>query len=332
MIVRLSLVLLALASGCSVVSLAGHQLGHYYEREGLSAAVAELGPDTVHYWHGGAEGRPVLLIQGFGASAKWQWALQVEAFAESRRVIMPDLLWFGESTSADSDYSLAHQVRALVALLDALGEERVDVVGISYGGLVAYELASAFPERVRRLVVVDSPGRAYTHRDYRALCDRFGVEHFADVLLPADNDGMRRLLEAGMKQEVWAPPFVLRQAREDLFLENAPQKRAMVDALLRDLEELRHRPDPRARDTLLVWGRGDPIFPLELGHRLARRLGPGVRLEVLDHARHTPNFEWPDSFDALVLQFLDMPCSCETRASTPESPRSAAPSTAMGRP
>ncbi|MAQ14088.1 MAG: hypothetical protein CMN30_04735 [Sandaracinus sp.] len=311
------------------MGMAGRRIESQYEREGMAADVAELGPDTVHYWHGGGEsgneretedgsGRdvdahPVLLVQGFGASAKWQWVLQVESFAATRRVIMPDLLWFGESRSTDADYSLGHQVRAMVALLDRLGEGRVDVVGISYGGLVAYELASAFPERVRRLVIVDSPGRAYTRADYRALCDRFEVDDFADVLLPADADGMRRLLAVGVEQEVHAPGFLLRQAREELFIEQADQKRAMIEALLRDLEELRSRPDPRARDTLLVWGRDDPIFPLELGERLAQRLGPGVRLEVIDHARHTPNFEWPHRFDALILQFLDMPCSCDPR-------------------
>lgn len=294
--------------------MAGTQIENAYEREGLSEAVAELGPDTVHYWAGGAtEGsrRAVLLIQGFGASAKWQWVLQVESFSESRRVIMPDLLWFGESTSTEADYSLGHQVEAMVGLLDELGEGRVDVVGISYGGLVAYELASAHPDRVGRLVIVDSPGRAYTHEDYRRLCERFGVEHFAEVLLPDDTEGMRRLVDVGVEREVYAPAFLLRQARRELFSDHAEEKRAMVDALLRDMEELRARPDPRARDTLLVWGRDDPIFPLSLGRRLKERLGPGARLEVIDHARHTPNFEWPNRFDALVLQFLDMPCSCD---------------------
>lgn len=301
-----------------MVGMADRQIGNQYEREGLRAEAAELGADTVHYWAGGARAgdqRALLLIQGFGASAQWQWVLQVDSFSESRRVIMPDLLWFGESTSTEADYSLGHQVRAMVALLDRLGEGRVDVVGISYGGLVAYELASAHPDRVGRLVIVDSPGRAYTHDDYRALCDRFAVDHFADVLLPEDTEGMRTLLDVGVEMEVYAPAFLLRQARRELFTDHADEKRAMVDALLRDLEELRAKPDPRARDTLLIWGRDDPIFPLELGQRLKQRLGPGARLEIIEHARHTPNFEWPNRFDALVLQFLDMPCSCDRPAS-----------------
>jgi len=298
--------------------MAGRQIGNQYEQHGLTAAAAELGPDTVHFWAGGqreGERRALLLIQGFGASAKWQWVLQVDAFSESRRVIMPDLLWFGESASTEADYSLGHQVRAMVGLLDELGESRVDVVGISYGGLVAYELAGAHPDRVGKVVIVDSPGRAYTHEDYRALCERFSVDHFAEVLLPEDTEGMRLLLDVGVEMEVYAPAFLLRQARRELFTDHAAEKRAMVDALLRDLEELRGRPDPRARDTLLIWGRDDPIFPLELGHRLKARLGPGARLEVIDHARHTPNFEWPMRFDALILQFLDMPCSCDGRPS-----------------
>ena len=300
-------------TGCSAVGVAGSQIDGHFQELGIGSGVVNVGPDRIHYWAGGQNRRPVLLIQGFGASAKWQWPLQAESFAETRRVIMPDLLWFGQSTSSDADHSLDHQVRAMIGLLDALGEERVDVVGISYGGLVAYHLASTHPERVRRLVMVDSPGRAYTREDYDALCERYGVEHFAEVLLPEDDEGMERLFEAGIARDVWAPDALLGQVRRELFVENAADKRAMVDALLRDMAELRRGPDPRARDTLLVWGRDDPIFPLELAHRLLRRLGPGARLEVIAPARHTPNLEWPERFDAIVLQFLDMPCSCEDR-------------------
>ena len=300
-----------LASACNIVPIAQRQLERQYRAEGLEAEMLIAGNDRVHYWVGGRGSRPVLLLHGFGASAVWQWALQVESFAAEHRLIIPDLLWFGESSSTTADYSLDHQVAAVVALLDYLGEQRVDVVGISYGGLVAYELASAHPDRVRRLALVDSPGRSYGRADYEALCRRFGVEHFAEVLLPQDTEAMRRLVHLGVEGDPHAPGFVLRQARRELFVANAEQKRGMLDALLRDLPDPARRPDPRARDTLLVWGSHDPVFPLPLAHRLKEHLGPGARLEVIEHARHTPNLEWPERFDALVLQHLSLPCSCE---------------------
>lgn len=75
-------------------------------------------------------------------------------------VTVPDLLWFRGSSSSDRDFSLEHQVRTLVALLDEQDERQVDLVGIFYGSLAAYELAARHLERVRRLVIVDSPGCA----------------------------------------------------------------------------------------------------------------------------------------------------------------------------
>ena len=59
---------------------------------------------------------------------------------------MADLLWFGDSTSTDRTFGLDHQVEALAALLRHLGIEDARVVGTSYGGFVAWDLAHAHPE------------------------------------------------------------------------------------------------------------------------------------------------------------------------------------------
>jgi len=298
-----ALLLLSLAalSACNVVQWQRSGYEKAMRKAGLQAADLELGRARVHLWHGGS-GAPLVLVHGFGADAIWQWYGQVGALS-GRRLIVPDLLFFGQSTSSERDFSIAHQVRMLTALRDRLKVSRADLVGISYGGLVAYELARLHPERVRRLVLVDSPGRSYTLRDYRELCRRFGVKDVGEVLVPGDVAGVERLLELAYFDPPYMPRFAARQVLRDLYAPSRKEKIALLHALLEDLR----RPAPSGRvaaPTQLIWGREDPVFPLALGERLRAALGGDTKLVVIDRARHAPNLEHPEAFNAILRAFL----------------------------
>lgn len=303
---RACLAVLVLATACNVVQWQQASLVASLRERGLASREVALDGATVRVWTRAGEGTPVMLLHGFGTAAHWQWGEQVRAL-EGRPIVMPDLLWFGRSTSRARDFSLDHQVRAVAGLLGALGHAQVDVVGLSYGGMVAVELATAHPSLVRRLVVVDSPGRAFSRADHAALLARYRVDHIGRVMIPERDEDVRRMMDAAYAHPPPAPDFVLPQIREAFF---PPRRRAdlyaVLDALVRDLDVLRARPDPRV-PALVVWGSDDPIFPLSLAHRLRRRLGPGTGLAVIDDARHTPNLERPDAFNRILLEFLADP-------------------------
>ncbi|MGC4116153.1 MAG: alpha/beta hydrolase [Myxococcales bacterium] len=291
-------------SGCNVVRLQQGRLESRLAEAGLLAHVEPMGEATVRYWDGG-KGPPLLLVHGFGAEAVWQWTDQVEAFSGAYRVIVPDLLWFGGSSSTERDFSLEHQVRMLVALLDKLGEQQVDVVGISYGGFAAYELAHLHPERVRKLVIVDSPGCAYQRADYDALLQRFGVARSADLFIPSDEVGVGKLMDLAYFDPPWTPEFARRQVLTELYAQFREEKKQLLEVLVQSMDT---RPDcsvaPRI-PALVVWGREDGVFPLAIGERLAKGLGSTARLEVIDRARHAPNLEHPARFNELIRAFLD---------------------------
>jgi len=300
-ITNVALLLAALsAAGCNVVRWQQAALVGDLRARGLRAADADVGGATVHHWHRGGEGTPVLLLHGFGTPALWQWSRQLQAL-EGRPLVLPDLLYFGGSTGT-GDFSLDAQVTAVSGLIDQLGYARVDVVGISYGGLVAYELAAARPDRVRRLVMIDSPGRAYTRADLRRLRARWGVRRVEDLFVPRTDAATRRLVALAYADPPWMPDFLLSQIR-DVFYRDPEALRAVLRALVSDLERLRQRPDPVA-PTLIVWGREDAVFPLPLGRRLGARLGPRARLLVIDDAAHAPNVEHPEEVNAALRRFL----------------------------
>jgi len=295
------LALLALLCGCNVIGIKQRSIERTMRGAGLVAADVKLGADSVHYWAGG-HGPTVLLVHGFGASGMWLWYPQVEDLARDHRVIVPDLLWFGESASTDRDFGIDHQVHAVEALLDKLGEGAVDVVGVSYGGLVAHELASERVAQVRHMVIVDSPARAYTREDYGSLCRRFHVDDVAKVLVPHDGAGVEQLLELAYFDPPWIPDFALDQTLLSLYAQNRDERALLLSTVIRDMDILKARPVTRRGPALVIWGRQDPVFPLEIGQRLATSLGAPIR--IIDSARHAPNLEHPEAFNRHLRAFL----------------------------
>ena len=290
-------------AGCHFVRMRKERIETAFRAHGLSPAELAVADAQVHVWTGG-EGPVVLLLHGFGASAIWQWIEQLPALAASYRLIVPDLLWFGGSSSELRDFSVDHQVRVVVALLDHLKAERAHVVGISYGGLVAYELACAHPERVDRLVLVDSPGRAYGASDHAALLERFGVADFGDVLVPKDADGVQTLLELGYYDPPWTTAGIREQTLEVLYADYREEKVALAAALVSDMAGLRTRPGRVVAQTLVLWGRHDTVFPVALGERVVGLIGAHATLRVIEEARHAPNIEQPERFNRLLVDFL----------------------------
>src|SRR5260221_7576057 len=103
-------------------------------------------------WESFGEGPPVLLIAGRGMTVDGWWAT-IPVLARSFRVIAFDNRDTGRSSHMPWPYSLAQMAEDAVAVLDAAGERRAHVYGISLGSLVAQEVALRHPDRVQALVL-----------------------------------------------------------------------------------------------------------------------------------------------------------------------------------
>ena len=90
------------------VEHARRYLEQRFARAGVHPQMLGLPSSNVHCWVGGS-GPPLVLLQGFGGPAIWQWAKQVPALARSFRVYVPDLLFFGESRPREAGHTLEHQ-------------------------------------------------------------------------------------------------------------------------------------------------------------------------------------------------------------------------------
>lgn len=297
-------------------------LDAYFRRRFALAGLVEAsvpldgGATTVHCWRfppGSADGeddaRPVLvLLHGFGPPATWQWRRQVGPLSRRFRLVVPDLLFFGgSSTSAGAGrVSEARQAEAVAKLVAALvaPPARVSVAGTSYGGFVAYHLARLLGPGAVDRVVIASSDLLKADADDRALLRRGGAERVEDVMLPRSPERMRRLMQlAYHRPRRFTPGFVLRDLAQYLYSDKVEEKKELIKGItLGNKDKFQLTPLPQ--EVLVLWGEHDQIFPVEKAFQVARKLGANARLEVLKDTGHMPQEEDPKRFNEAILNFL----------------------------
>lgn len=302
-LLALALALVSMGVTWNLISLQGWRLRRDLRKLGLSEELVELGDAHLHVYASEPAERTVLLLHGFGGEAAWQWPEQVRALrADGYRVVLPNLLWFGRSSSPRREFSVDRQADVVVQLLDSLGIDRADVAGISYGGIVGWVLAARHPERVQRLVLVDAPGPEHTDDDYAAFLERFSITDPSELLVPSQPESVTKLLDLAYSKPPPLPRFLARQIVADMYGTDREEKVALLDDLAGNRDALRAAVPSVDAPTLLVWGEHDPVFPLDIGRRLADRLG--CSLVVIPDAKHAPQLEHPRAVSEALLGFL----------------------------
>ena len=234
----------------------------------------------------------VLLLHA-GIADSRMWAAQVEALeAAGHRVLAPDLPGYGD---APLEPGTIDYVAHVAGLLD----DPAAVVGCSFGGSVALELAVARPELVERLVLVGSNVRGWEWSE--AAETGFAEE---EALVEAGD-----LAGAARQQaEMWLAPGASREARE---LTEAMTLRTYEQQMPMDGQVTGAWPEPVALErlgeigvpTLVVVGAQDHEDIQAMARKLAAEI-QGARLETIEGAGHLPSLEQPDELNRLLLDFL----------------------------
>jgi pimeloyl-ACP methyl ester carboxylesterase len=224
------------------------------------------------FWHGAGT------FHGFDFAREW---------AAHFHILLPYHPGFGESDPAPQFDAMAAYLDHYLALLDKLGLEQVDLIGLSLGGWMAAEFAAAHGERLRRLVLVAPAGLEdpdHPTLDLAAIppedilsCLAHDVSVF-DPHLPRDQDEVAALQRL--------------QARERESMARLAPQGPVAPGLERRLESI-------SVPTLLVWGREDRLTPVGKADRWLRHL-PEARLALFEQAGHMVLDEAPDAPRAVV--------------------------------
>jgi pimeloyl-ACP methyl ester carboxylesterase len=253
-------------------------------------------------------GPVIVLLHGIaGSSATWDDA--IDRLSRRYTVIAPDLLGHGQTSNEPTDYSIGAHANALRDVLEALGVERVTLVGHSLGGGVAMQFAYQFPERCERLVLVSSGGLG---REV-SLALRAAALPGAEVVLPwlciAGRQSVGKLMTALGKVGLKASADLAESWRNFISLEDPGARRAFIKTA-RSVIDLGGQ-SVSAMDklylaelpTLIVWGEEDRLIPVRHAREAHERL-PGSRLEVFAGAGHFPYHDAPERFAELLDDFV----------------------------
>jgi len=248
------------------------------------------------------KGRAIVLLHGLGGSL-YDWRHLLAPLEDCGRVVAPDFLGAGESDKpAGEDYSVAAQARRVKGLLDALRLEKATLVGNSFGGGVALRFAQDWPERVDRLVLIDSICYPEAMPCYVGASRIPWAECIAETLPvgPLVRWVLRGTYRIGDKlTEEEIGNYVAEVRSEGRRAAIVRTVRAVVPP---DTREFEARLKAIRAPSLLLWGVHDRTVPVALGRKLARDL-PDARWVELD-AGHVPHQECPDQVLRHVREFL----------------------------
>lgn len=256
---------------------------------------------NVHYRDTGV-GPPIVLLHG-NSSSLHAWEGWAKALETHRRVIRLDLPGFGlTGPDPSGKYDFFSQSQFLAHFLDALGiQGQVDVAGNSHGGRVAWTFATAFPERVRKLIMINAAG-------YPMGLKLWGLK-------------LRGLWPISWIASWYTPRAVVRVLVRDTFGDPAKVTDEIVDhyhglqlvpgnrASLAAMSSIYGADDTAlivkvAKPTLILWGAKDKLFPVEDARRFEKDIA-GAKVILYEGVGHLPMEEIPELSARDADAFLD---------------------------
>ncbi|MCL1058448.1 alpha/beta hydrolase [Shewanella gelidimarina] len=297
-----TLLLLALfISGCCAVDLVDSRDKSELQAVGFEQHQLPLQEGgSINYWQGG-QGKTVLLIHGFGGTAVTSWQHVMLELSQDYHVIAADLAWFGDSVS-ESAPSLATQSEAIMQLIAALELDKVNVVGISYGGFVTFDLMINEP-KVDKAILLASPGMLFSDADLALMNQRFNVEDPSDIFVPQTAAEMRRLLQGTFADFPWYPGFIDRAIFEKYFAGYLDEKSQLIAGLSADRDRIAASVSVEfLPPSLLIWGEQDQVFPLASGIKLADYLSAPI--VVIPGGAHGISNEHPTVVSQAIRAFV----------------------------
>jgi pimeloyl-ACP methyl ester carboxylesterase len=261
---------------------------------------------NTRYWQMGDCGSQIILLHGGNGSIEF-WSYNIAALSQYHRVYAFDMVGSGKSDYPDADYSLTYQADFLHGFMAALSIDKATLIGNSMGGGVALQFTKMYPDRVEKLVLVDSMGFG---REISIGIRLITLPAIINLLRPG-----RWMIPAMLKSNFYngrsIPPewIELRYSifaipgRNSVILKlgqsNFSLRGVRADVYQSILDNLAQITQP----TLIIWGDRDRIIPVKHAYIAAAKL-PNNRLHIFPNCGHHPYLEYPDKFNRLVLEFM----------------------------
>jgi pimeloyl-ACP methyl ester carboxylesterase len=253
-----------------------------------------------HYELGGPPtGRVIVLAAGFSVPY-YIWDPTFKALTEAGfRVLRYDYYGRGFSDRPDVPYTQTFYIRQLTELLDGLKiTDSIDLTGLSLGGSIVTSFAATAPDRVRSLIYIDpsfrSPGPPPTSAP--------AVWDFFTTIFTAPQWAEDQLGDFLHPERFPDWPDRYRIQMQYRGFRRARLSELMANASVDQREELA-RVGQHERLVLVVWGKQDPVIPIEESAMLLEAM-PRARMVTVEDAGHLPHLEQPQIVNAAIIDFI----------------------------
>ena len=250
----------------------------------------------IHYELSGKEGAPVVVLSHSLSSSLVMWEPQMAALTSRFRVLRYDTRGHGDTEAPEGNYTLEQLGQDALALMDALGFEKVHWVGLSMGGMIGQYLALHHAERLLSLVLCDTA----------AAISEEGRPQFLERSNTAREKGMQALVEGTLDRWFTRPyldgnPPDVQPIRHQI-LNTAVNGYLGCSHAIQELDYLPRLHEIRL-STLIIVGEEDPGTPVAAAESMHEKI-EGSGLVVLPSAKHLSNIEQAEAFNDALTAFL----------------------------
>lgn len=258
---------------------------------------AAVGGIQIRYELSGRKDRPVVMMSHSLSTRLEMWDGQAAALEPDFGVLRYDTRGHGGSDAPDGAYTLARLAEDAVGLMDALGIEKVHWLGISMGGMIGQHLALDHPDRLGSLMLSSTA----------AIMGAEAQPIWQDRIDLARSQGMEAMVAETLVR--WFTPAYLQQNPPPVDTIAEQIRSTPVNGFIGCGEAIRRlntldRLDQIRLPAMIIVGEDDPGTPVSASEAIHQRLA-GSQLEIIPAARHLCNIEALETFNALLLEFLN---------------------------
>ncbi|KAE8732898.1 Alpha/beta-Hydrolases superfamily protein, putative isoform 2 [Hibiscus syriacus] len=277
---------------------------------GISPQKIEIQPGTIiNFWSPTAikSRKPaVVFLHGFALDGILTWHFQALALAKDYSVYVPDFVFFGDSVTDTTERSAEFQADCVAKGLKKLGVEKCILVGLSYGGMVGFKMAEAYPGLVESMVVSCSV-IALTESISKARLSHIGFKSWGDYLLPDSVKGVETLLRVASVSLPKLPNWFYKEILEGISIYREEKLELLVALIINDKEFTLPSYHQKIH---LLWGKNDQIFDSHIARSVKQQIGERASLEYIEKAGHLVLQERPFTYNSRLKKILVSLSSC----------------------
>ena len=269
----------------------------------FSQGFIQAGPYRTRYLHAGDSSKPTLIaMHGITGHAE-AYVRNLKALSEHFDVWAIDFIGHGYSDKPDHPLEIKHYIEQLLAFMEAIGAEKSYLTGESLGGWVTAQFAIDYPEKVERILLNTMGG---------TMANPVVMERLYTLSMEAAKDPSWERVKARLEWLMADPGMVtddLIRTRQAIFQQPDWLKACQANMALQD-PEIRKRnmltDDALGQikaPALVLWTTKDPSGPVDEGRRIAGLI-PNGELAVMENCGHWPQYEDPETFNRIFLDFM----------------------------